>query len=201
MNIIQKITAFFTIEGKQEQMKLVAAEINREGVILHPVEDTEHSFLVKTNEVDILLNNNKELSEEDIVVLDNTKLRSRSTNPPMQIKPIMDNNVPIEEMSGIGRNIQPRSLSFFMASKKRFSVMLYPDEYDMLMKTIKDNGYKKVEYFLACMTSAKKQGFASAYKKYTMAHEKRHKTDLSEAKRSQAEDYYSRRVGADRPNA
>ena len=201
MNIIKKITAFFTIKGKPEQMELEAAEVKREEVILHPIDDPEHSFLVKTNEVEILLNNGKELSEEDILVIDNIKSQPRSTQLPMQIRPITENNAPIGETTGIGRNIQPRALSSFMPSKKRFSVMLYPDEYDMLMKTIQDNGYKKVEYFLACITSAKKQSLATQYKNYTLAHEKRHKTEISEAKRAQAEDYYSRRVGADRPNA
>ena len=196
MNLIKKITAFFTFKGKQEEIELDAAEIKREGVILHPIDDPEHSFLIKTNEVGILLNNGKELSEDDSLILDNVNPQS-----PVHIRPTIenDNDSPIGESSGTGRNIQPKSLSSFMPSKKRFSVMLYPDEYDMLMKTIQDNGYKKVEYFLACMTSAKKQSLASQYKNYTLAHEKRHKTDLTAAKRAQAEDFYARRVEQDRP--
>ena len=201
MNLIKKITAFFTIKGKQEEMKLEAAEINREGVILHPINDPEHSFLIETNEVEILLNNGKELNEENILILDNIKLQPPSTRPPVPISSIMEGDSPFSETPGVGANIQPKSLSSFMPSKKRFSVMLYPDEYDMLMKTIQDNGYKIVEYFLACMTSAKKKAFDATYKSYTMTREERYKTDLTEAKRAQAEDYYSRRVVAEHPNA
>jgi len=61
--------------------------------------------------------------------------------------------------------------------------------------------YIKVEYFLACMTSVKKQSLASEYKQYTTNHAKRHKSDLSEAKRAQAEDYYSRRKELDAKQA
>ena len=63
--------------------------------------------------------------------------------------------------------------------------MLYQDEYDTLMENITQHGYKKAEYFLACMNSAKKQSFESTYKKYHEDHIKRHKADLAEAKRTQ----------------
>ena len=58
--------------------------------------------------------------------------------------------------------------------------MLYQDEYDTLMKNITQHGYKKAEYFLACMNSTKKQSFESTYKKLHEDHIKRHKADLAE---------------------
>ena len=72
---------------------------------------------------------------------------------------------------------------------------------NMLMKTIQDNGYKMVKYFLACMTSAKKQSLASQYKSYTLAHEKKHKIDLLKARKAQEDDYYSRRMSVEYPKA
>lgn len=197
MSIFAKITAFFSFKGKNEQMALEAAEIRSEGVVLHPAEAPEHSFFIKTTEVDILLNNGKELAD-DIIVINNDKLPHRSPRDSVEmvpmIVPVVMEEGPTVETQEISRNIQPRALSSFMPYKKRFSVMLYPDEYDMLMKTINDNGYKKVEYFLACMTSAKKKSLSSVYKNYTTEREKRHKVALSEAKRAQAEDYYTRRA-------
>ena len=47
MSIFAKITAFFSFKGKNEQMALEAAEIRSEGVVLHPAEAPEHSFLLK----------------------------------------------------------------------------------------------------------------------------------------------------------
>lgn len=216
MNVIKKIVAFFTFKGKKEQMELEAAEINYEGVILHSTEDPEHSFFVKTTDVEILLNNGKEFTDDDIIVIDNVKSSYPSPRISSEMSPTFDENftpiekdfvpiakeqMPMEEAKEIGRNIQPRALSSFMPSKKRFTVMLYPDEYDMLMKTINDNGYKRVEYFLACMTSAKKQSLASTYKNYTSERQKRYKAALSEAKRAQAEDYYTRRTAINQPQA
>lgn len=52
MSIFAKITAFFSFKGKNEQMALEAAEILSEGVVLHPTEAPEHSFFIKTTEVD-----------------------------------------------------------------------------------------------------------------------------------------------------
>ena len=216
MNVIKKIVAFFTFKGKQEQLELEAAEINREGVILHSAEDPKRSLFVNTTEVEILLNNGKELTEDDILDINDFETSHRAPQSPGDIRPIFidsptptsrdltsfaNEDTPPEESQELGSNIQPRALSHFMPSKKRFTVMLYTDEYDMLMKTINDNGYEKVEYFLACMTSAKKKSLISAYNNFKTERRERHKTALSEARRAQAEDYYIRRVGADRPQA
>ena len=57
--------------------------------------------------------------------------------------------------------------------KKKFSIMLYPEEYEALMENIKSNGYKKTEYFLACVNAAKKQNMSSLYKHYITDHQKR----------------------------
>lgn len=183
MNVIKKITAFFSIKGKKEKMELEAAEVTKTGVVLHPTEDPEHSFFVKAEEVEIHINPLSELSEDDVLVVDNNKKKDKGET---------DQKKNADPISSDLHHVRPKALSRFMPSKKRFSIMLYPDEYDMLMKTIQDNGYKKVEYFLACMTSAKKQSLVSEYNHYTANRANRYKSDLSEAKRAQAEDYYSR---------
>ncbi len=62
-------------------------------------------------------------------------------------------------------------------------------EYDMLIENIKELGYKRTEYFLACMVSAKRQSLQTTYKQYTAMHEQRKKEDLENAKRAQKEDF------------
>ena len=48
---------------------------------------------------------------------------------------------------------------------RKVSFTLYPDEYEMLMSSIKEKGYKKTEFLLACVTSAKKNSMESTYRK------------------------------------
>ena len=45
--------------------------------------------------------------------------------------------------------------------------MLYPDEHERLVRFIKENGYKKVEYTLACIKSVKKTSMVADYKRFT----------------------------------
>ncbi len=65
--------------------------------------------------------------------------------------------------------------------------MLYPDEHEKLTRLIKDNGYKKVEYILACVDSAKKTSMEANYKRYTEEREQRRKEAALEAKRAKEE--------------
>lgn len=192
MNFLSKIKAFFIIKGKQEQMELVSAEISQKGAMLHPLDDPQHSFFVPSNNIDIFISPDIEVNADDIVVVDNDESDNNEDlqEISMQETPEQETLPPHLRI----HQIKPRALSTFMPSKKRFSVMLYPDEYEMLMKNISDTGYKKVEYFLACMTSAKKQSMDYVYKRYTAEHAKRRKADLSEAKRAQVEDYMLRRA-------
>ena len=198
MNFLSKIKAFFIIKGKQEQMELVSAEINWEGAILHPLEDPERSFFVPSNNIEIFINPDGDFCEDDVIVVDNYEPEgeedSQNVRAPEDFSQEGEESLPPH--SRIPR-IEPRALSKFIPAKKRFSVMLYPDEYEMLMKNISENGYKKVEYFLACMTSVKKQSMNSVYKRYTAEHAKRRQADLCEAKRAQAEDYMLRRAEAE----
>lgn len=185
MKIINKIRAFFTFKGEKQEMELSAAEVKENGVFLHPVDDPKHTFFVKSNSVDIFINPDREISENDIFTVDKETVKKSGTN---------DNNMKEGETY---INIRPLALSKFMPAKRRFSVMLYQDEYDTLIKNITENGYKKAEYFLACMTSAKKQNFDATYKKYTTEHKQRYKNDMNEAKRAQAEDYIARKNNAE----
>ena len=175
MKIINRIKAFFNFKGESQEMKLSGAEVRSKGVFLHPIDDPEHIFFVKSNSVDIFINNNEEISEEDVTILDKETVKKIN----------MDRDKKAEDITGYETPIlRPLSYTRYMPSKKRFSIMLYQDEYDTLMKNITEHGYKKAEYFLACMNSAKKQSFESTYKKYHEDHIKRHKADLAEAKRA-----------------
>lgn len=175
MKLFQKIRAFFTIKGTQHEMQLKAAEVKGKGIFLHPADDKEHIFFIKSKDVDIFINPEDELTEEDISIIDAKTLeREKATLAEESQKGEKTNN-----------SKQKRTVLGSMFSKKRFSVMLYADEYDMLMEQIKKHGYKRAEYFMACVTSAKKQSFDSLYKKYTTDHKDRQKSEKEKKTRNQ----------------
>ena len=196
MSIINKIRAFFTFEGEEREMKLSSAEVRPDGVFLHPFDDPKHMFFIKSESVDIFINPDTEIFEEDITEIDKENIPTPPSADNSNVIPKPKFTSDADKPDENHGNIRPLALSKFMPSKKRFSVLLYPDEYDVLIKHINDNGYKKAEYFMACMTSAKKQSMDATYKKYTQEHKQRHRSDLNEAKRAQAEDYFNRKTAA-----
>lgn len=67
------------------------------------------------------------------------------------------------------------------------SMRLYQDEYDLLMEAIEEKGYKKTEYLLACVTSAKKKSMETNYQKYYAERMRRRKEQRAEAAKARAE--------------
>ena len=183
MKFLNAIKAFFTFKGEEREIEVSSAQISKKGVFLHPAEQPDQVIFMKSESVDILINPGKEIDEDDIKIIDKKQAEKIVTATDTKSR---DND---DVTYG---DIRPSSLNSFMPAKKRFSVLLYPDEYDMLTKTIKENGYKKAEYFLACMTSVKKQSMDANYKKYFLEHKARHKNELIEAKKAQEEDYRTR---------
>lgn len=177
MNIIKKIFAYFTIKGEKKQMELSAAEIRQKGAFLHPVADPEHTFYVNFDSVEIILNPEGELQEDNIRVVDK-KTVTREQN---EISRII-------KSSTTRRKYGPFSEASYMPEKRRFSIMVYQDEYDMLMEAIVNKGYKKAEYFLACVTAAKKQSWEKEYKNITTSHKERYKNDKLAAQQAVAEE-------------
>ena len=177
MNIIKKIFAYFTIKSEKNQMELAAAEIRQKGAFLHPAFDPEHAFFVNFDSVDIIINPEGELTEDDINVIDRkTITRERD----VESKP--------NTRSTTRRKYGPFSEASYMPEKRRFSIMVYQDEYDMLMEAIVNKGYKKAEYFLACVTAAKKQSWEKEYKSFTTSHKERYKNDKLAAQQAVADE-------------
>lgn len=183
MKIMNRIKAIFSFGGKKEEMEVTAAEINQEGIILHPVADPERVFFVKSQSVDIVINPDVEITEEEIEIHDKETIKKQIEKYVGITDEMLDGD------NGKTPIIRPIPLSRFMPAKRRFVVTLYQDEYDNLMKTITENGYKKTEYFLACMTSAKKNSMNAEYKRYTENHSSRKKSDLQMAIQARAEDF------------
>ncbi len=188
MKIISKIKALFNFKGQQNEMELSATEVRKDKIFLHPTNDPKHTFCMKFKEVGIIIDPDEEIKEEDILVIDTEKVK-------VENQPSEKNKKDCEDEKDI--IIRPVALNKFMPKKKRFTVMVYPEEYDMLMDNIVSNGYKKAEFLLACVTSAKKQSWESEYKHYTSFHKSRRRTDIEEARRAQEEDFLNRKKQAE----
>lgn len=157
-------------------------------IFLHPANDPKHTFCMNFKEVGIIIDPEEEVNEEDVLVINTEKIKTENNLSESKDK---------ENESAKDVIIRPIALKKFMPKKKRFTVMVYPEEYDMLMDNIVSNGYKKAEFLLACVTSAKKQSWESAYKHYTLFHQSRRKTDIAEARRAQEEDFFNRKKQAE----
>ena len=53
---------------------------------------------------------------------------------------------------------------------KKVSFSVYPEEYDMLMKSIHESGYKKTEFLLGCVAAAKKNSMEATCRRYAIEH-------------------------------
>ena len=209
MKLMSKIRALFTMKGSQHELELTSAEVRQNGVILHPAEDPTRKYFVKADEVDIIIKPGAEISEEDFIIWDRAvnadpgeaSQASNTTEDPVPepepaFEPGADKGAPEGEKEAPGHFINPESFNEFVtgtgwqkAKKKSFTLMLYPDEHERLMKLIKDNGYKKVEYILACIEAAKKTSMEANYKRFTEDHARRRKEEAQEAKKArEAED-------------
>lgn len=168
MNILKRIRAFFTFKGEPIEMELSKAEIKNGKVFLHPSDEPTRTYCIKTNTVDILINANDQVADPDVLIKD---IRN-SKNPNVTEKAAKDGGKSSSKSgkdSAITSMVQVNN-ELDKYKKKRVSFMLYPEEYNMLMENIQSSGYKKTEYFLACVTSAKKQSMDAAYKKYLHTH-------------------------------
>lgn len=69
MKIIHKLKAVFVKVQQPIVLDLAAAEIKEGRAYLHPKGDRKAIYLVKSDDIEIHLSKNKELSDEDIRVL------------------------------------------------------------------------------------------------------------------------------------
>ena len=194
------------MKGEPRQMELSAAEIRQEGAFLHPAQDPKHSFFVKADEVDIIIKPGAEILDSDILIFDNASSSDESVidlaeeaRADQEMPSEYETATPTEPVDVCTSTISdnsgtthgefcPRPVSQYMPKKISLTVMLYPDEHDRVTRFLKETGYKKAEYFLACMESAKKTSMNAAYRRYATEHAQRRKTELAEAKRAREAD-------------
>ena len=161
MKIIRKLKAIFSKERQTVVLDLEAAEVKAGRAYLHPKGNKGLTYLVRSNDIEIHLSRNKELSDDDIVLL------KRNVDSPSDKK----EKKTIEHKTRTRASGSPNSSEMFDRFKKRtFSVSLYQHEYDTLMKAISDYGYKRAEFILASANTATRGTMERERKKIVRDH-------------------------------
>lgn len=163
MKIIKKLKALFFKDDQPIALDLAAAEIKEGRAFLHPKEDRDATYLVKSNDIEIRLGKGKSLTDNDILVIKKRKQNEDRNNKEKSKAPKAP-NPPKAKPDDPGTIVY--DLSRF--KKKTFSVSLYPEEYDSLMDTISKYGYKRSEFILASAHTATQGTMARAQKKVVM---------------------------------
>ena len=147
MKLIKKIKAFFCRNNEPVELDLEAAEIKEGRAYLHTKGEESVTYLVKANDVEIQLNKGASLREADIL-----KFRKKSPEE----KRAGSQQKQIEKKTELPKVKTEKSVSPPTAiaddrfKKRVFSVSVYPEEYEMLVESVKAYGYKRPTlYWLA----------------------------------------------------
>lgn len=184
MNLLNKIIAFFKINNEEMEMEVSKAEIREGKAFLHPKNEKWLTYIIPADDISITLNNRYMLTEDHVTVLDtsvkegqkNSKkekgliLEKDKKNPnkntstqPQQKKPGTEKNE-----QGAIRRLNVAELSKY--KRKKFTIQLYPDEYEQITSTIKTYGFKREEFVLACINKANKRTVAAECKRIKKNH-------------------------------
>ena len=197
MKLITKIKAFFLYRGQQAELDVSAAEIKNGKVYLHPEGDPSKVYCIRSKSVDILISPRESIREEDLEILEGKKPESADSGE-KQSDPAPDHAAAGTAQGGTqsGPTIRPQPLNAFYQPMKKITFTMYPEEYDMFMSSMKQYGYKKTEFFLACVSSAKKNSMQATYQRYAAEHKARRIADRQAALQAQAEDWRKRQQQA-----
>lgn len=172
MKLLKKIKAFFIHEDEPVELDLSAAEIKEGKAYLHPKGEDKVTYLVKSDDIGIHLNNGRSLSPKDIIKIA-PKPPKESMGPTVKSdKEKTPSNSPRKPTTPVV--VQKTTPNEFDRFKKRtFTVSLYPEDYDTLMSSMKGYGYKRADFVMACVNSASKTTMERAHKKIQKANKLR----------------------------
>lgn len=172
MKILKRVIAFFTHEEAQVELDLAAAEIKEGRAYLHPKGEEKVTYLVKSNDISIHLNNGRSLSQKDIIKIapkPPKEVAPPTAQPPKEKKPGTSPRKPTAPVF-----VQKTAPNEFYKYKKRiFTVSLYQEDYDALIASMKGYGYKRADFVMACVNSASKTTMERAHKKILKVNKER----------------------------
>ena len=167
MKIIKKLKAFFCKNNEPVELDLIAAEIKEGRAYLHTKGEESVTYLVRSNDIEIRLSKDVSLREVDVLQI---KKKSAEAQKLDEKKEAKDKNAEAPKKEA-KRTSAPGAAPVDDRFKKRvFSVSVYPEEYDMLVESVKAYGYKRADFVLACVNTASKGSMEKAHKKIVKTH-------------------------------
>ena len=174
MKIINKIKAFFFHQEEPVELDLIAAEIKEGKAFLHPRGEENVTYLIRSDDIEITLSKGRSLSPKDIF---KTEPKQKEPKKDAKKEDKKDPKQPsMKDPKSNRKSVPPMETTqaaideFDRFKKKKFVVSLYPDEYDTIMSSMKEYGYKRADFVLACVNSATKGTMEKAHKKIVKSH-------------------------------
>ena len=167
MKFINRIKAFFRKNNEHVELDLRAAEIKEGKAFLHTKGDEPVTYLVRASDIEIRLNKDASLSELDILTIKRKTPAEKQKAPEQKDSAKKDKKIPNANDSPSKNNVIYADDRF---RKRTFSMTVYQEEYDMLMESIKEYGYKRADFVLACVNTASKGSMEKAHKKIVKSH-------------------------------
>jgi len=164
---MNRIKAFFCKNNDPVELDLRAAEIKERKAFLHTKGDEPVTYLVRASDIEIRLNKDVSLSELDVLTIKKkTPVEKQNTLSPKDVEK--------KDKKSQHTTDFPSKNGVIYADdrfrKRTFSMTVYQEEYDMLMGSIKEYGYKRADFVLACVNTASKGSMEKAHKKIVKTH-------------------------------
>ena len=162
--MFHKLKALFFKSKQQISLDLIAAEIKCGRAYLHPRGNRETTYLIRSDDIEIILNRDKELSDNDIVVVKKKEKTAQKEQDTTKERRSSDSN-------------RKTATGWEQYEKRKFTVTLYAHEYDALMNTIKEYGYKRAEFIIASANTATRGTMDRERKKIVLQHKQMRKEE------------------------
>lgn len=171
MKVINKIKAFFTHYDEPVGLDLIAAEIKEGRAFLHPRGEKDVTYLVRSDDIEITLSKGRSLTEMDIFKAGPKEKKATKDSAHAENKESKQNSAQNNHGKSSHGPTQTDEQEFDPYKKRKFVVSLYPDDYDTIMTSMKEYGYKRADFVLACVNTASKSTMEKAHKKIVRKHE------------------------------
>ena len=169
MKIRNILKAFFFHKEEPVELDLSAAEIREGRAYLHPKNEEGVTYLVRSNEIEISLSKGFSLSPENIIKVEPKSRQKKAAKTGKEKSLNKKQNT--AQTPADGTSSSPVADNEFDKYKKRkFVVSLYPDEYDSVISSMKEYGYRRADFLLACVNTATKGTMEREHKKIIKAH-------------------------------
>ena len=169
MKLRNVLKAFFFHKEEPVELDLAAAEIREGKAYLHPKSEKGVTYLVRSDNIEISLSKGFSLSSENIVKIEPESKQKKPDGADKKKSDQKDNKD--RKAAGDGTSSSPVPDNEFDKYKKRkFVVSLYPDEYDSVMTSMKEYGYRRADFLLACVNTATQGTMEREHRKIVKKH-------------------------------